>query len=200
MFTLAITGGIGSGKSIVSQILRLKEIPVYDTDSEAKRLMNEDERIKSKLIVAFGQKIYPEQLEGKLDRTALAGIIFNNQDAIRLVNGIVHPEVKRDFISWRKKRQKDGYPGVAIESAILFSAKFEDVATHIVAVTASETTRIERVSLRDHASQEAILARIRSQMSQEEIVEKSDFVISNDYDDLIIPQVDKMLITINSLG
>ncbi|MFC4665161.1 dephospho-CoA kinase [Falsiporphyromonas endometrii] len=200
MFTLAITGGIGSGKSVVSGILRLKELPVYDTDSEAKRLMNEDESLKNKLIIAFGQKIYPEHLEGRLDRIALAKIIFNNQDAIRLVNSIVHPEVKRDFISWREKRQKEGYPGVALESAILFSAKIEDVATHIVAVTASEMTRIERVSHRDHAPKEAILARIRSQMSQEEIIDRSDFVISNDRDDLIIPQVDKMLTTINTIG
>lgn len=196
MFRLAITGGIGSGKSVLSRVLRIKGIPVYDTDSKAKILMNEDSELKRELIGEFGPNIYFK--DGKLNRQKLADIIFSDKKATDRINSIVHPKVKDDFTKWALMQEMRGVSGVGIESAILFSARFQDVATHIAAVVASEETRISRAMKRDNAQREQIVARIHAQMPQEEISKRSDFVISNDLSDLILPQADEMLRKITS--
>lgn len=175
MISIAITGGIGSGKSYVSDLLQKRGIPIYNTDDEAKRLMLSDEVIRQDLIALLGADVY---MDGVLNKALLASYLFADADNAARVNAIVHPRVKADFYRWLSEHQDCEMAG--LESAILFEAGFEDTVDVIVMVYAPEALRIERAMKRDHATERQIRARMSAQMDDEEKCRMSHFVIRND--------------------
>ncbi len=181
---LGITGGIGSGKSVVSRVLRSCGVPVYDCDSNSKRLTDSDPVVRDKLISLLGSAIYGD--DGKLNKSMLADYLFASDDHVRIVNGIIHPRVRADIDSW-VSRQGCGLVGV--ESAIFFEARFTDVVDKILMVSAPEDVRIARVMSRDNTTADAVRHRISRQMSDEEKVRRSDFCIVNDGCRPLLPQV-----------
>lgn len=173
MYKVGITGGIGAGKSTVCDLLRERGVAVYDSDSRAKQLMSEDMMLRAELIEAFGDAVYGAS---GLDRAYLAKSVFGNDKALRKLNAIVHPAVMRDFAEWAEVQEGDY---VVLESAILFEAGLADRVDSVVAVMAPESLRLERAMARDGASRDEILRRIRSQMSDDERMERAKYAVVN---------------------
>ena len=173
MYKVGITGGIGAGKSTVCDLLRERGVAVYDSDSRAKQLMSEDVMLRAELIEAFGDAVYGAS---GLDRAYLAKSVFGNDEALRKLNAIVHPAVMRDFAEWAEVQEGDY---VVLESAILFEAGLANRVDSVVAVMAPESLRLERAMARDSASRDEILRRIRSQMSDDERMERAKYAVVN---------------------
>ena len=188
MVKIGITGGIGSGKSVVATLLRLYGIPVYIADEESKRLTNSSPVIRRALVDLVGEAVY--DADGKLDKPRLANFIFGQPEHLARVNAIIHPEVNRDFLDWSERQEK---AFCAIESAILFESGFDRIVDVKLMVLAPLEIRLERAIARDHASREALERRIKSQMADEEKASRSDFVIHNDGRQALIPQVEKFI-------
>ncbi|GAP72293.1 dephospho-CoA kinase [Candidatus Symbiothrix dinenymphae] len=189
MTTIGITGGIGSGKSIVSKLLDINGIPVYDSDREAKRLTANSPAIREKLTARFGTGLYSD---GQLDKTRLASLIFNDKTALEYVNSVIHPEVARDFSEWKKQHEATNR-AVALESAILFESGFAQLTDVTVTVSAPLQTKIERVKRRDNLSEQAITERISNQMTDEVRAQLADYALVNDDRQALIPQVEHLL-------
>lgn len=187
-YILGVTGGIGSGKSVVSHLLRLMGVPVYDCDREAKRLMGESVVIREALVGAVGTEVY--DASGQLDRAYLASYMFGNPERVSLVNGIVHPVVRADFRAWA---QQSGKAVVAVESAILFEAKMDADVDAVCLVHAPEATRVRRAILRDGSNEKAVRSRMQSQLSEQEYMERADVIIHNDEAHSLIGQVSSLL-------
>ena len=175
MISIAITGGIGSGKTYVSTLLQQRGIPIYNADIEAKRLMASDSDIRKDLIALLGDEVYQG---GELNKPFLAGYLFSSPEHVQQINAIVHPRVKADFYRWVKARENFAFVG--IESAILFEAGFQDYVDYVVMVYAPEALRLERAMKRDAASEQQIRDRMAAQMDEEQKRNKSHFVILND--------------------
>ena len=175
MTSIAITGGIGSGKSYVSVLLQAAGIPVYNTDNEAKRLMLSDEGIRQDLIALLGEGVYTD---GTLNKPMLASYLFAGPENAARINAIVHPRVKADFRRWME--EQEGQEIVGLECAILFEAGFADTVDAVVTVYAPEALRVERAMKRDGATEAQIRARIAAQMDDEEKCRLSDYIIYND--------------------
>ena len=173
MYKVGITGGIGSGKSTVCAILAEFGVAVYDSDSRAKRLMNEDNTLRERLVERFGSEVYC--VEG-LNRIYLAERVFGNPEELKALNAIVHPAVMDDFDRWALE-QEGRY--VVLESAILFEASLDRRVDVSVAVMAPEALRIERAMQRDGAQREQIVARMNNQISDQERVERAKYTIVN---------------------
>ena len=146
MISIGITGIIGSGKSMLSQVFRSMDIPVYDADTRAKELMNNNFAIRIRLKLEFGEETYRNN---KINKEYLRKIVFGNEKNRQIINSIVHPAVKNDFIAWR---EKTGAKIVAIESAIIFDAKLEDILDKIIFVEAAEDILVKRICFRDRKS------------------------------------------------
>ena len=187
-YIIGVTGGIGSGKSVVSHLLRLMDVPVYDCDSEAKRLMCESAVIREALIEAVGTEAY--DAEGRLNRVYLASYMFGNAERVALVNRIVHPVVRADFKEWAKRT---GSAIVAVESAILFEAGMQTDVSAVWVVDASEDLRLQRAIKRDASNEKAVRNRMQSQLSAQEYVKRADAVIHNDDRHSLIQQVRRLL-------
>jgi dephospho-CoA kinase len=187
-YLIGITGGIGSGKSIVSHLLRLMGVPVYDCDSEAKRLMCESEIIRGALVCVVGDKVYDES--GRLDRAYLSSFMFANAERVALVNHIVHPVVRADFKRWA---QRTGRAVVAVESAILFEAGMEADVDAVWVVHAPEAVRLQRAILRDASNEEAVRRRMQCQLSEQGYLERADEVVRNDGRSSLVAQVLRLL-------
>ena len=189
---IGITGNIGSGKSILSSIFRTMGIPVYDCDTEAKRLMQKDKLIRREIIDTFGEECYTSDKE--VNKKHLADIIFNDTAALQKINGIVHPRVKDDFLQWSKKQKT---ATVAVESAILFEAKLHDTVDVTVAVYADRETCIVRACRRNNVARHEIEQRLDEQMSSESIIAQSEYSICNNPDTPLLPQVIRFLLDIH---
>lgn len=187
---LGITGGIGGGKSFFSAKLKLRGIPVFDSDSEAKLLMLSDKHIISSLIDLLGENVY---LNGAINKQILASFIFASQDNASKVNNIVHPCVKTAFINWADEKFSNGHKVVAIESAILFESGFYNLVDKIVMVSAPLDVRIKRVMERDNTSREKVIERINLQMHDDKKKAMSDFIIENDGIASIDKQIDDLI-------
>lgn len=181
---IGITGGIGSGKSIVSKLLEIMGIPVYISDTEAKRVTHTDEVIRRELTALVGQEVF---LNGVLNRSFLASFMFGYPEHVKAVNSIIHPRVKDDFHQWALRFADARMVGM--ESAILLESGFNEEVDFVVMVYAPLEIRIERAMIRDSASKELIIKRIESQMSDEAKRNHADFVILNDGETPLIPQV-----------
>lgn len=183
MIKIGITGGIGSGKSIVATILEISGIPVYIADIESKQLTATSLIIRKKLIQLFGNEIYtPEGINKKL----LASHIFNNPEYLQQVNAIIHPEVNRHFLEWVEKQNSDF---CAIESAILFESGFDQSVNISLMVYAPLELRIQRALKRDGISRDEIVRRINNQYPDEIKKEKAGYVIYNDNNQALLPQI-----------
>ncbi|WP_291529516.1 dephospho-CoA kinase [Bacteroides sp. UBA939] len=189
---VGITGGIGSGKSVVSRLLGTMGIPVYISDKESKRLTVADTFIRCELIALLGEEVY---VRGELNKSLLASYIFDNPEHIHTVNAIIHPRVRDDFRRWVERHAS--YPVVGMESAILIESGFAGEVDAVIMVYAPEELRIARAIQRDKSSRELVERRIRSQMSDEEKRTHADFVIINDGESPLIPQVLKIIASIS---
>ena len=188
MVRIGLTGGIGCGKSYVARLLEKRGIPVYDSDSEAKRLSDSSVDIRNRLIALAG--IGNLYADGILNRKLLAEYLFESKENARAVENIIHPVVKADFINWAANQTASIS---AIESAILFESGFTDVVDYIVVVDAPLDLRINRCIERDSTTKEKVLERISAQMSQEEKCRIADYVIFNDNVSDLEQQIDNML-------
>ena len=173
MYKVGITGGIGSGKSTVCEMLASRGVAVYTADERAKALMATDAALRSSIIEAFGSDAYTA--EG-LNRGFLAANVFASPEALARLNGLVHPAVMADFEAWAEQQEGDY---VVLESAILFEAALDNRVDVSVAVMAPEALRLERAMARDGASEEQIRARMRNQLSDEERNVRAKFTIVN---------------------
>ena len=187
MIKIGITGGLGSGKSIVSTLLNMSGIPVYVADNESKYLADTSLVIQDELKKLIGDDVY---IDGKLDRRRLASFIFSDEALLRKVNNIIHPVVRKDFHEWIK-RQESEY--CAIESAILYESGFDDDVDVVIMVYAPVELRLTRAMKRDGATEAEIMKRMNRQMPDAFKREKADFVIINDDVQPLIPQVEKIL-------
>ena len=174
MKIIGLTGGIGSGKTTVSNMFKNLGIPVYIADVEAKNLMNISKVIQRKLIDLFGPKAYEE---GALNRDFIASKIFSDDALLKKMNAIIHPKVAKHFEEWLSK-QTSAY--VIKEVAIIFEHNTQSQYDAIITVIADEGERIDRILKREHTSKDKILSIMKYQLSDEEKVKLSDFVIIND--------------------
>lgn len=186
---IGITGGIGSGKSVVSRILRLKGFRVYDCDTEARRLMEYDRSVKEGIVSILGDEAYAEPA-GVLNRSYVASKIFNDVTLRDEVNAIVHKAVADDFLSY--VRLEGG--SVFCETAILATSHMDKICDAIWVVIAPENERIERVKRRNGLSEEEIRLRIATQKEEFELLPKEKIVeIRNGDSDMLLPQIDKLI-------
>ena len=193
MISIAITGGIGSGKTYVSNLLQEQGIPIYNTDNEAKRLMLSDEGIRRDLIELLGTDVYRD---GVLNKPLLVSYLFASSENAARINGIVHPRVKDDFRRWLECHAD--YKVVGLESANLYEAGFHDMVDAVVMIYAPEALRIERAMKRDQATEAQIRERMAAQLDDKEKLSRADYVI---YTDGTIPldvQLSRLLIQLKS--
>ena len=173
MKVVGLTGGIGSGKTTISKYFKSLGVPVYIADDEAKALMNTSKVIKRQLIELFGPQAY---VDGELNRSYLSSKIFNNETLLKKMNGIVHPKVATHFKRWLEKQNA---PYVIKEAAIIFENALQDQYDAVITVVADKEKRIERVMARDGVSAEKVKAIISNQWPDEQKIEHSDFIITN---------------------
>jgi len=171
---IGLTGGIGSGKSTICEVFKVFGIPVYHSDFEAKILSDTHPKIIKQLCELYGNDIYSGKF---LDRKKLAAIIFNNKAELEKVNAIIHPVVFDHFKQWAAKHIDSPY--IIKEVAILFETGADKMVDKIITVSADLDKRIERVIKRDNVCKEDVEARIKNQMSEQEKINSSDFVIYN---------------------
>ena len=194
MKTIGITGGIGSGKSYISQLLWQEfGIPVYDCDKEAKRLTATNEEIRQKLIALVGPQVFDG---ANLNKQLLADYLFADVEHASQVNAIIHPIVLQDFKRWAEQQQDK--PIVAIESAILYESGFSEMATQVLFVDAPHDVRLRRAMLRDTATEAQIRARMKMQRPEFHRLQ-ADFIIDNNQSDnnQLLNQL-KQVITLNT--
>jgi len=180
---LGVTGGIGSGKTTVCRVFSVLGIPVFSADIEAKRIQDTDPDIKNKINSLAGRDLYSS---GKLDRTELASLIFNNRDYLWEINSIIHPAVLRCFRKWVSMQYA---PYSIMEAAILFESGAYRMMDRIVTVVTPLEERIDRLVKGNKLNREQITDRIRNQIDDESRIKKSDFVIYNSEKDMIIPTI-----------
>ncbi len=183
---VGVTGGIGSGKSTVCTLFSILGIPVFSADSFAREVQDNDPDVRKKIIEIAGKDLYNS---GKLDRTELASIIFSDQTLLTEVNAAIHPAVFSGFEKWILA-QTSSY--VIMEAAILFESGASEMMDKIITVVAPEKERIKRVMLRSNLSEVQVTERIRNQMDDNKRISRSDYLIHNSENDLIIPAVLKI--------
>lgn len=186
--TIGITGGIGSGKSVACRVLETMGVPIYDSDKRAKMLYDESPKLKEHVIELVGNDVYATP-DGTLNRALLAQRIFADKALLKAINNLVHPAVREDFCLWREYQARLGNTLCGLESALLLGGELESFVNVRVVVVAPDALRLERAMRRDGATKEAILARMAHQMSQEEMLQRSDFVLYNDSKRPLIPQI-----------
>ena len=184
---IGLTGGIGSGKTMVAEYFKSLGIPVYIADKEARQLMTSG-NIINVLSNEFGKEILEN---GILNREKLAQLVFNNPKKLQKLNSIVHPEVKKHFDNWVEKHKN--YPFVVKEAAILFESGSYKYCDTIITVTAPLETRLQRVMKRDKTDRESVLKRIENQWTDEQRIAKSNYVIHNLSVESTKKQVDEIL-------
>lgn len=191
MVIIGITGGIGCGKSYVADRMKLRGIPVYDSDSRAKLISATDPVIKLELTRLVGPALFCQCGCGMMQKQVLAGFIFGNPENLAKVNAVIHPRVKDDFRRWSQTFESKDF--CILESAILFESGFDGEVDFTVCVDAPSELRIKRCIKRDGSAREAVMARIDSQMDQKEKCRLADFVIVNDNVQPLDPQIDALL-------
>lgn len=185
MLKIGITGGIGSGKSTVVKVFEQLGVPVFIADDQAKELMNTDLELIAEIKQVFGENVYTPK--GELNRTMLASLVFNAPDKLKLLNALVHPATIRAFENWCKRHQDKPY--VLKEAAILFESGTYKQNDLNILVTAPEEIRIKRVIKRDASDEEKVRSRIKNQMPDEEKSKLADFILVNDEQSALIPQI-----------
>ena len=188
MMRLAIVGGIGSGKSVVSRMMEIMGVPVYDCDSRAKELMVKNAGIVKELKRMFGDECY--DADGALDRKYLASRIFVDERNTKRVNALVHPVVKSDFCSWVEQQNA---PVVAVETALLYESGMVDVVDKVLVVWTDKETAITRTMQRSGMSRNQVLNRMEKQMATDDLLLLSDYSIYNGGNNAVMPDVVELL-------
>jgi len=183
MLRIGLTGGIGSGKSTVAKIFETLGIPVYYADDASKRLLNENDVLKKEIEKHFGKETYQN---GELNRKHLSSLVFNNAEKLALLNSIVHPATIKDAEDWM---QKQAAPYAIKEAALIFESGSQEHLDKVIGVYAPVTIRINRVMQRDKVSREEVVSRMNKQINEEIKMRLCDYVITNDEQQLVIPQV-----------
>lgn len=183
MLKAGITGGIGSGKTLVCQVFETLGIPVFYADGAAKKLMQEDPVLMGQLQQLFGSELYTD---GRLNRQYLSGIVFNDPGKLAALNALVHPAAIKYGNEWM---QRQTTPYVIKEAALLFESGSYKELDVMIGVTAPEALRVQRVMQRDGIAETAVRARMRNQMDAAEKMRRCDHVIENDGIQAILPQI-----------
>lgn len=183
---VGITGGIGSGKSTVANVFQVLGIPIYYADDAAKKIMNEDESIRIQLQQQFGKETY---VDGKLNRKYLSGLVFNNEAKLAQLNAIVHPATIKDAEQWM---QQQTTPYAIKEAALIFESGAQAQLDCVIGVFAPALLRIQRVIKRDSITREEVEARMEKQLDESIKMGLCDYMITNDEQELVIPQVVKI--------
>lgn len=173
MMIVGLTGGIGTGKSTIAGMFKDLGVPIYDSDSEAKRLMSSSIELKSAIIKLLGKRAYAGKT---LNRSFIASRVFKNPETLQELNKIVHPAVKEDFIKWAKNQQS---PYVIQETALIFENGSQDQYDYVILITAPTDLRIHRVMGRDGVTQEEVLGRMKNQFEDPEKLALAQFHIDN---------------------
>ena len=183
---IGITGGIGSGKSIICRIFQTLGVPVYDADSRAKWIVNHHPDLRKELIAEFGPEAY--DAEGKYNRTYMAKQVFNDGNKVKILNKLIHPRVGQDFLDWTQQNAKAPY--LLKEAALMFESGSYLALDKVITVFAPEEVRIQRILKRDpFRSEDQIKAIFGKQLAEKEKIKRADFVVHNDDQQLVIPQV-----------
>ena len=190
MKLIAITGGIGSGKSVVAHLVTVMGYQVYDCDSRAKALMTGNDEVRRRLVEAFGEDTY--LADGSLNRQHLSAVAFSNDEALSRLNGIVHPATARDMMQWAEALAGNGTEVAFIETALLRTAGLDRLVDEVWHVTAPTDVRITRVMNRSGLTAQQVQDRIASQAIEEEPA-PDERVIVNDDISAVLPQVIHLL-------
>jgi len=191
MKLVALTGGMGSGKSVVAHILKTMDYEVYDTDSQAKRLMTNNNALKFQLIDAFGEQVY--QSDGSINRRYLSAKTFTDPEARYRLNGIVHPAVRADLHRWVEELTTAGAKMAFFETALLHTGGLDSMVNEVWRVIAPLSVRIARVKMRSHLTEEQIMARIAAQANEDKLTPNERQLIN----DGIVPLLPQVLGAIN---
>ena len=183
MLKIGLTGGIGSGKSTVAAVFEILGIAVYYADEAAKQIMNEDDALKQEIIKEFGKGAY---VDGRLDRQYISSLVFNDPRKLASLNALVHPATIRNAENWMKKQSG---PYAIKEAALIFESGAHENLDYVIGVSAPEKLRIQRVMKRDNVTEDEVIERMRNQMDEDKKMGLCDFVIRNDEQLLVIPQV-----------
>ena len=183
MLRVGLTGGIGSGKSVVARLFHVLGVPVFEADAEAKMLMQQDATVRDVVIARFGAEVYAN---GALDRTRLASKVFGNDEEIAALNAIVHPAVRQAFAAWADEQT---FPYVVMEAAIMAENDGYRSFDRVITVSCPEAIRIQRVIERDGVVEEAVRSRLQHQAREEDRQRIAHFTVKNDGSELVIPQV-----------
>ena len=184
MIKIGITGIIGSGKTTVSKIMEVLGIPVFYADQEAKLLYSRSD-VKEKLKSEFGESLFNSDFD--VDFQKLSDIVFSNEINLHKINNIIHPLVKENLILWTEQLSDTDI--CAYESALLFESNFNTLFDYVISVSCHEDICIIRVMNRSNLTEQEVISRMRMQLSNTEKAERADFVIKNDGDEFLIPQV-----------
>jgi dephospho-CoA kinase len=181
---VGVTGGIGSGKSLVCNILTGMGFPVYNSDTASKVISDSNEGVKRCLKQLFGEDIY---CDSKLNRERVASLVFRDNELLQQLNSIIHPAVMADFERWVEANNAN--PLIFMESAILFETGIYKMLDKTVLVVAPADVRIRRVMARDKVNEKTVQARMSNQMDDELKAKLADFIINNDGKSLLLPQI-----------
>jgi dephospho-CoA kinase len=184
---VGLTGGIGSGKTTVSKIFNAFGVKVFNSDNVAKNLLNTNNEIRKEVIELFGD-VYENNL---INAKKLASIVFNNSELLNKLNQIIHPRVNLEFIEWVKNNNQEKL--LLKESAILIESGGHNKLDQVILVVSDKCNRISRVVKRDNSTKSAVLERINKQLTDEEKIKLSNYIIYNNDKDLLIPQIEDFL-------
>ncbi|AWM33936.1 dephospho-CoA kinase [Hymenobacter nivis] len=199
MLRIGITGGIGSGKSVVSRVFSLLGIPLYDSDQRARWVMEHDALLREQLLSTFGPDTYTAA--GQLNRPALARTVFADPTQLAQLNALVHPRVGEDFARWAAVQQATGAPYILKEAALLFESGAYKTLGRIITVAAPLAVRKTRVLRRDpHRTAADVQAIIGKQLGEDERQQRADYVVHNDDVQLVLPQVLALDTQLRALG
>jgi dephospho-CoA kinase len=185
MLKVGITGGIGCGKTTVCKVFELLDVPVYYADDEAKKILDSNEDVKKDILKTFGNDVLTDT--GIVDKKKLASLVFNNQEQLEKLNSIIHPAVREHFVNWIKNNSSQKY--ILKEAAILFESGAYKLVDKVIAVIAPIELKINRAMQRDKISREQVLQRMSNQSKDRDIIKRSQFLIQNDEQQLLIPQI-----------
>jgi dephospho-CoA kinase len=184
---IGLTGGIGSGKTVVAKLFENYGIPIYNSDERAKEIMVKDKNVMRMLILDFGEEVF---VNNQLNKDFLAKRVFNSAENLKNLNKIVHPAVVNDFKKWALEQQA---PIVIMESAVIFENKLEKNFDYTIGVFADIDTRIQRIMSRSSISKKDIEERMSQQFHSKKLLKKVDFAIFNNKNCALIPQVEYIL-------
>jgi dephospho-CoA kinase len=184
MNIVGLTGGIGSGKTLIAKIFMHLGIPVFNADMESRSILDNDIDVRYWLTKWFGQGIF---VKGLPDRSAISNIVFKNPDELLKLNNLLHPKVMQRFSQWTFEHKQKNY--LIHEAAILFESGLYSHMDSTILVTAPESLRLQRVCTRDNVSEESVRHRMQNQWTDEKKTNLATYIINNDEKTPLIPRI-----------